>query len=75
MMTGNELKQAGIELYGARGWVSALANATGVHRITVYKYINEQLPIPVTIERLVGLLLNEHRRGQKTRSLSPRRTR
>lgn len=39
-MTGRELKDAGIELFGDRGWVSAMADKLGMDRTAVWRQIN-----------------------------------
>lgn len=47
-MTGDELKQAGIRLFGERGWQSALSSHLGVDRTQIYRYVtNNSVPGPV----------------------------
>lgn len=48
-MTGEELKQAGIELYGQRGWQSSLASWLGIDRTQIWRYVkNDSVPGPVS---------------------------
>jgi hypothetical protein len=47
-MTGEELKEAGIKLFGRRGWQSALAERLGIDRTQVWRYMqNDRVPGPV----------------------------
>ena len=47
-MTGDELKQAGIQLFGGRGWQSALAQHLGIDRTQIWRYVtNDSVPGPV----------------------------
>jgi hypothetical protein len=47
-MTGDELKQAGIRLFGERGWQSALALHLGIDRTQIWRYVsNSNVPGPV----------------------------
>jgi hypothetical protein len=47
-MTGNELKQAGIDLFGERGWQSALSEHLGVDRTQIWRYVTtNKVPGPV----------------------------
>ncbi len=47
-MTGDELKQAAITLFGERGWQSALARHLGVDRTQIWRYVtNNRVPGPV----------------------------
>ena len=47
-MTGDELKRAGIKLFGERGWQSALARHLGVDRTQIWRYVtNNRIPGPV----------------------------
>lgn len=47
-MTGEELKQAGIRLFGERGWQSALALHLGIDRTQIWRYVsNNSVPGPV----------------------------
>ena len=44
-MTGEELKQAGIQLFGERGWQSALALHLGIDRSQIWRYVtNNRVP-------------------------------
>ena len=47
-MSGEELKEAGIRLFGERGWVSALAAHLGIDRTQIWRYVtNNSVPGPV----------------------------
>lgn len=47
-MTGEELKEAGIRLFGERGWQSALAVHLSVDRTQVWRYVTTgRVPGPV----------------------------
>lgn len=47
-MTGEQLKQAGIQLFGERGWVSALALHLRVDRTQIWRYVTTgNVPGPV----------------------------
>ena len=47
-MTGEELKQAGIRLFGERGWQSALALHLGIDRTQIWRYVSTgSVPGPV----------------------------
>lgn len=47
-MTGQELKEAGIKLFGERGWQSSLAKHLGVDRTQIWRYVtNNSVPGPV----------------------------
>lgn len=60
-MTGEELKQAGIRLFGERGWQSALASRLGIDRTQIWRYVsNNNVPGPVAaaVECWLGNLQN-----------------
>jgi transcriptional regulator with XRE-family HTH domain len=47
-MTGEELRQAGIELFGEHGWQGKLADRLGVDRTQIWRYVtNNRVPGPV----------------------------
>lgn len=47
-MSGETLKQAGIKLFGERGWQSALAAHLGIDRTQIWRYVaNDSVPGPV----------------------------
>jgi hypothetical protein len=48
-MTGDELKQAGIKMFGERGWQSSLALHLGLHRTQIWRYVrSDRVPGPVS---------------------------
>lgn len=48
-MTGEDLKQAGIRLFGERGWQSALALHLGIDRTQIWRYVtSNNVPGPVS---------------------------
>lgn len=60
MLSAEQLRQSGIEVFGRRGWTSDLAAHLGVHRTTIYRWLNG-VPIPSDIEALVVDLLRDYR--------------
>ncbi len=60
-MTANELRDASIELFGSRGWVTDLATRLKVDRTTIFRYVHGQLPIPGPVEAAVTCWLEVHR--------------
>lgn len=45
-MSGQELKEAAIRLYGQRGWQSSLAAALDVDASTVRRWVGGQIAVP-----------------------------
>jgi len=41
-VTPEELKSGAIEIWGERGWITALSAALGVDRTQVWRYLNSQ---------------------------------
>jgi hypothetical protein len=63
-MTGEELKRAGIQLFGERGWQSALAERLGVDRTQIWRYVtNDRVPGPVAAAVECWLQLRENGEG------------
>lgn len=52
-MTGQELKEAAIKLFGESGWVTALADALGVDRTQVWRYVNGRTDVPGPVNAAV----------------------
>lgn len=49
-MTGDQLREAGIRLFGERGWQSSLASALGMERTQIWRYVtNNSVPGPVGV--------------------------
>ena len=47
-MTGDQLRLAGIQLFGERGWQSALATHLGIDRTQIWRYVTtDKVPGPV----------------------------
>lgn len=46
VMTGNELKNAAIEIYGKWGWQAKAAEALGVDASSVRRWTSGQIPVP-----------------------------
>lgn len=65
-MTGSDLKSAAIELYGERGWISALASALHVDRTQVWRYVNARTPVPGPVQAAVECWLDRRRETQKS---------
>lgn len=56
-MTGEQLKAAGIKLYGERGWTSALAEVLGYERTQIWRYVkNDNVPkvVALAVEKLLA---------------------
>lgn len=52
-MTGDELKAAAIQLWGERGWTTALATALMIDRTQVWRYVNSKTPVPGPVQAAV----------------------
>lgn len=61
-MTGDRLREAAIEIWGERGWTSALASALGVERTQIWRYLNARTPVPGPVAAAVGCWLAAFRR-------------
>lgn len=61
-MTGDELQQAAIELFGFEGWGAKLALALKVHRTQVWRWWTGRSPITGPTQVAIAGLLAEHRR-------------
>jgi len=59
-MTSEQLRQAGIEVFGRRGWTSDLAVCLGVHRTTIYRWLGG-VPIHSAIEASIIEMLVDYR--------------
>lgn len=47
-MSGEELKQAAIKLFGDKGWQTSLADALKIDRTQVWRYVkHDKVPGPV----------------------------
>ncbi len=65
-MTPDELKAAAIEMWGERGWVSALASALHIDRTQVWRYVNSQTPVPGPVKAAVECWIGVYRKtGQR----------
>jgi transcriptional regulator with XRE-family HTH domain len=56
-MTPDELRKAAIGLYGRKGWTAALADALGISRSQVWRYVRGHSKIPVPVELAIASLL------------------
>lgn len=52
-MSGQELKESAIRLYGARGWQSKLAAALHVDTSSVRRWVSGAVPVPGPVEAAV----------------------
>ena len=52
-MTGNQLRKAGVRIFGKFQWADKLARYLEVHRTTIYRWANEDSPIPASVEKLL----------------------
>lgn len=60
-MTADELREAAIELFGRRGWVTDLAAGLRIDRTTVYRYTQGQIPVPGPVDAAVSCWLQVFR--------------
>lgn len=65
-MTGDELKDAAVKLFGERGWVASLAEGLGVDRTQVWRYVNGRTPVPGPVAAAVECWLSKLPRGRKS---------
>lgn len=59
-MTSEELREAGIKLYGNWGWQTRLAEALKVDGSTVRRWVSGAVPIPGPVEADVSCFLREN---------------
>ncbi len=64
-MTGDELRKSAIELFGERGWVSALAERLKVDRSQVWRYVSGVTPVPGPVEAAVTCWIERRRDTEK----------
>jgi len=64
-VSGDELKAAAIEIWGERGWVTALATALGVDRSQVWRYIHGGTKVPGPVEAAVKCWIGVFRANGK----------
>jgi len=70
-MTSDELRQAGLILFGPdRGWQSRLAEALGIDRASVTRYLSGQVPGPVAAA-MTCWLAHYRRTGEKPSATNP----
>ncbi|MCE6959282.1 helix-turn-helix domain-containing protein [Cereibacter sphaeroides] len=73
LLTPDELREAGIRLFGDRpGWQSRLAEATGVDRSSITRWLGGSIPVPLHISLLVRYMLRYGPPGQALDSGQPR---
>jgi hypothetical protein len=58
-MSPDELRAAGVKLYGDWGWQTRLSEALGVDGSTVRRWISGALPIPNPVAAAVRCFLRE----------------
>lgn len=61
-MTPDELKKAGIALYGEKGWQHKMAEALGVDGSTVRRWVSGAVPVPGPVKAAVTCFLRWKRR-------------
>lgn len=64
-MSPDDLRRAGIELFGERGWMAALSSALGVERTQVWRYLNNRTPIPGPVAAAVDCWVRRFRETGK----------
>ena len=62
-MTPEELKAAGVELYGGWGWQTRMAEALGVDGSTVRRWVSGAVPIPNPVAAALDCFLGRKRDG------------
>lgn len=55
-MTGKQLKAHLDALYGRTNWVTRFSKLVGIQRSTIYRYLNDEIPIPRSLCVLIVLL-------------------
>lgn len=63
-MTADELKAIAVEIWGERGWITALASALGVDRTQIWRYINGNV-IPGPVQAAVRCWIGVYRETGK----------
>lgn len=63
-MSPDELRNAGIRLFGPYGWQTRLANELGVNRSTVVRWAGGQVPVSPIAEAAILCWLREADRCQ-----------
>ena len=53
-MSGDELKEAAIRLYGKWGWQTRLADALHVDASSIRRWVSGQIPVPGPVEAAVN---------------------
>ena len=59
-VTPEQLRKAGVELYGEYGWQTRLAEALGVDGSTVRRWVSGIVPIPGPVSAAVKCFLEKH---------------
>lgn len=67
-MTGEKLKKLAVEMWGERGWTTALASALRVDRTQVWRYVNGQTNVPGPVQAAMECWIGVFR---KTGQLPP----
>lgn len=60
-MTPKQLAEAGVKLYGERGWQTRMAEALGVDGSTVRRWISGAVPIPNPVAAALRCFLERMR--------------
>lgn len=69
-MSPSELKSAAIELFGERGFVTALSDRLGVDRTQVWRYLNQKTAVPGPVAAAVSCWLQVHRAAKAAKTES-----
>lgn len=62
-MSPDELKAAGVKLYGDWGWQTRMAEALGVDGSTVRRWVSGAVPIPGPVAAALRCFLRECKPG------------
>lgn len=58
-MSGDELKQALVALYGGHGWQTRAATALNVDASSIRRWTSGQIPVPGPVEAAVKCFMRE----------------
>jgi len=60
-MTAEELRTAGVELFGEWGWQTRLSEALGVDGSTVRRWVSGAVPIPGPVDAAIRCFVEKKR--------------
>ena len=57
-MSGQELKESAIQLYGSHGWQSSLAKDLGVDTSSIRRWVSGAVPVPGPVAAAVKCFID-----------------